>query len=1172
MPAERVVIDIEVNSDIATIEATREALDRLTNAQRRYNRERDRGGSVGDGGGSGGSGGGGGGGGGGNRGGRGGSSRPRRGRYDGLGGQVFDFRGDMGKGIAAYGKLLGLVNKLSAIALPLMMAALGGIALAFKAGTYFINMYKAAMASLASALAVGFVALTTFLAAQKEFSAVQNSPAYSEGANNTTDRIVAAGQAMSMFTDNARLAVIGSKGLQSAFSTLSKVKPVDGATTAAFEGLMNVVAGSGGDLEKGAGKLAEFLAAVQKKGSLAGGAQAAKDLGPDFEKIVKEASALGIKTSDEFLKAAASGQLGETFATKYAGTLDALNNTVMGRFKSAVTSIKGLLTDLGGQYLGETGGAIARLQQIIESFIIRLNFVMQDFSLQGKMGGFLDKVEKGTNALIVLMTKYLGATPNIFQFFNSTITSMRDFFDGMQDWMRQFREAGELINEYFFKPMFSALGQNFTRSMTDLSEVIERNKDSITGFAIQISKTLTAMGKYGDTVRRLFMGAMPLFEIIFKMVELFFRGLTAFGKAALTISNVFNKLGPLGKIAGALVNVAALYSLFALATRFFKVFGTMFGKNMKQTGTMNVQAGVVNVGGSPMTPGGTPTGGGGGRFAGRGGRFLQGVRGMMPGMGTMLASGGLMLGGSLLSGQGDRAGGYDSVGGSALKSAGLAAQGTGGLMMMGASASSVAAPVAIGALAYGAGSYIGGKFNDDSVKSRGTAALGGAAAGAGIGAGIGAALTAWGGPLAVVGAGAGAAIGAVIGGVSGYLKAGKQRKDTRKAAETLVGEYSTAVTDAMAGGNVDELLKARTDMIAARGKLVGENADPAYAAKALEKYNKEFEALNTKINNYSGAANIAQKYLGVGAEQLNAFAKDKGINIEDQMLNLRDVIKILGKDTAEQARLMKAAWANIGANASGASRDFFTDKANAQEQSKLVNSTQSRILGGDISQSTMDNYLQQLRDYNIAAYGDVAGLALTGSTLEEELTTGSFKDLSEEMKTYLRTTAGSAGLTGTSLLKNISGTDLAELFAGSKALLDQGLGSNADPTKLDPTKLMGYISSQQALNPQFLANLINAQQELDPVLAEQKTRQVMSTGSSAGMYALDPEEARVRSRYSVGADAVPAAQTSNPAYVNTNIYASVLDRGTIVQIEAAIAKALREQKERGANTGTTRES
>lgn len=42
MPAERVVIDIEVNSDIATIVATRRALEDLTNAQRRYNREKDR--------------------------------------------------------------------------------------------------------------------------------------------------------------------------------------------------------------------------------------------------------------------------------------------------------------------------------------------------------------------------------------------------------------------------------------------------------------------------------------------------------------------------------------------------------------------------------------------------------------------------------------------------------------------------------------------------------------------------------------------------------------------------------------------------------------------------------------------------------------------------------------------------------------------------------------------------------------------------------------------------------------------------------------------------------------------------------------------------------------------------------------------------------------------------
>ena len=176
---ERVVINIEVNSDIATIEATREALERLTRAERDYGRARD---SRPDGGDDGGDDGGGGssrrsrsrGGGGG---GRGGGRRTQKGRYDGFRGEVFDFRGDMGKGIASYGKILQLVNKMSMIELPLLAAAIGGVSLAFKAGQYFIKMYNAAMSTLAGTVGVAFIALTTFLAAQKQFAVVQNSPA-----------------------------------------------------------------------------------------------------------------------------------------------------------------------------------------------------------------------------------------------------------------------------------------------------------------------------------------------------------------------------------------------------------------------------------------------------------------------------------------------------------------------------------------------------------------------------------------------------------------------------------------------------------------------------------------------------------------------------------------------------------------------------------------------------------------------------------------------------------------------------------------------------------------------------------------------------------------------------------------------------------------------------------
>ena len=1179
MPAERVVIDIEVNSDIATIEATRQALERLTNAQKRYNRERDRGGSGGDDD----SGGGGGGGGGGN-----GRRRPRggggggggKGRYDGFGGKVFDFRGDMGKAIASYGTLLKLVNKMAMVSLPLMMGALSGIALAFQAGTYFIKMYKAAMSTLASAVGIAFVGITTLLAAQKEFAVVQNSPAYMDGANNTSDRMIAAGQAMSMFTDNTRLAVIGSKGLSASFTTLSKIKPVTGETTAAFTTLMDVVAGSGGDLEKGSQKLADFLAAVQKKGSLAGGASAAKELGPDFEKIVKEAGALGIKTSDEFLKAAAEGKLGETFATKYKGTLDALNNTVMGRFKSAVTSIKGLLTDLGGQYLDEAGTGISRLQGIISKLIVRLNYVLKEFDVSGKMGGFLDAVDKGADKLIVLMTRYLNTTPTIFQFFEKSFMTIGNAFDRMQDWMRQFQVAGELINKYFFGPLFSALGTSFTTSMTSLSETIEKNKGTIESFALQIAKTLTAIGKYGDVVRKLFIGAMPVFNLILKMVEMFFTGLAKFGKAAIAIGDKFEKV--FGKVGGGAVKLAALYALFAIATRFFTILGTMFGKNMKNTGTMNVRAGVVNVGGATGTPGvTTPVTPGTGRFDGK---FMK-TRAAFGKMGS-LGFGNLAMigGGGALMAAGSAAGGDETAKGSAMKTAGMTMTGLGlASMMLGDSkgkampnikkgsalskmgmksgstvGGAVMAPLAIGALSYGAGSYIGGKFNDDSVQSRGMSAGASALAGAGIGAAIGSFVP-------IIGTGIGAAIGAAIGGITGYMKAGKQRKQTRKAASELVESYGDTVSEAIAGGNVDDLLKARDDAMRAKKELINNNADPAYAAKAVAKYDEEFKKLSVSIDNYTGNTALAEQAFGTSAETLNKLAEAAGVDLTKKLYNFRDVLDLVGKTAEEKARMVKVAFASIGQLAVSETMSYFDKKKQAVEQSKLLNTTQSKILSGDSSTATADEYLKNVVDYNVGQFGDVGGITNSFLGLEEQLTTGSLKGISDTEKAYMRAEAGKAGISSEGLLKNISSSDLAMLVGGNSALA----GISDKNGIVDPKKFDSLLKTEMKQNPEFLANFLTAQQSSNRLLAGEATGGVLANGTAgslsdvSSMEGMSPIALRARGFSGTGVYTPPAATSPGPAYVNTTINASVLDRGTIVQIEAAIAKALRERSERG---------
>jgi hypothetical protein len=447
---------------------------------------------------------------------------------------------------------------------------------------------------------------------------------------------------------------------------------------------------------------------------VAGASAEAKALGPDFEKIIKEARALGYNSSEEFIKAANEGKLGETFATMYAGTLDALNNTVMGRFKQATTAIKAQLTDLGGEYLSETGGAIVRLQGIIQTTIARLAYVLNDFDAAGKMGSFMDMVQKASDKLIVVMTKYLGTSPDLFEFFGNSFNSIANAFDAMQDWMRQFQAAGTMINEYFFKPLFNTLGQSFSDSMESLSNTISGNGPAIESFANALAGVLVSIGKYGNELRKLLIDALPFVNLLLKGVEMFFTGLGEFAKAASSIAKTLQKLGPLGKVAGGLVSVVALYSLFTIATRFFKTLGAMFGKKM--TGTVNMQAGVVNLNGSPvgagggLTPGGKvrPAGSSGmGLFgrtknafmgAGRGGANLGGrlkaagiaggrqfgmygsniasgakgafnAIGGLSGLGSMAA----MAGGSYLYGKGDEAGGFNKAGGAAMKTAGAKA-------------------------------------------------------------------------------------------------------------------------------------------------------------------------------------------------------------------------------------------------------------------------------------------------------------------------------------------------------------------------------------------------------------------------------------------------------------------------------------------------------------------
>ena len=1236
---ERVVINIEVNSDIATIEATREALERLTRAERDYGRARDSrpdGGEDDDGGGSSGSGRSRGGSSRGGRGGGGGGRRTKPGRYDGFRGEVFDFRGDMGKGIASYGKILQLVNKMSMIELPLLAAAIGGVSLAFKAGQYFIKMYNAAMSTLAGTVGVAFVALTTFLAAQKQFAAVQNSPAYYQGAENTSNRFVAAGQAMSMFVENSNLAVVGAKGLTSAFNKLSANAPITGQTTKAFETLMNVVVGSGGDIEKGTENLATFFNAIQKNG-LSGGASAAKELGPDFEKIIKEAGALGIKTKEDFMKAAVEGNLGETFEKKYAGTLDALNNTLMGRFKIAISDIKAQLTDLGGNYLGDAGNAVGRLQGIIQKTIARLAYVVNGWANTGKLNDVIDFIDKGSDKFIFLMQKYLGTAPGIFGFFKESFDSIGSAFDKMQDWLRTFKEAGDVINRSFFGPLIDGVISKFEEGFGNVRNLIIENEGAIRGFADQIVNIIGAIGKYGNELRTLIISALPIFTVLGKVIEMFFSGLAKVLSGINAIVGFLKKLGPIGKLLGGAVSVAALYGAIIIAGRFFATLGKMFGKKMNNQ--MNITAGHVTVTGPGGVPGGhgsSPYRGGvpaGGYRSGNGGfNFLQAsghmtrrqqyqslgrgfmapiqggigtvknTMGLMGGLGNM----GMMAGGTALMGLGSSAGGYDTAGGSLLSSTGTGLTALGGARMLigeealkkgvgtgtkagtlgkfgrtgvtGTLGTTVAGVAAIGALSYGAGNYIGGKFTDDSVKSRTTSALSSAAAGAAIGATIATAI-----PIPLVSTAIGAAIGAAVGGVTGYIKAGKQRRETRKAAEALVNDYGSKINDAIEGGNVDDLLKARTQLMADKQKLINTNADPAYAAKAIAKYDEKFKELNTTITNYTSNASLAEQAFGISAEALNNLAVAAGSSLTAEIMSFRDILNLVGKTAEENARLMKLAWSGIGAAVSGGILGRIDKDKKAAEASKNVDAAQQKLLSGDTSKDAIDKLISESINYGIADAGDLGGAAVGTAGLLTELEVGGvLASLDQSVKDAIKTRLTEFGATAVQTIADIKATPFKG-EDGKEITGIQYIGRLIDTDTLSSQKLLNadgttnaaalekYLLKMQTENPYFIAMLEQASiasgmmESGTPGAGKELLADAFISGNPGGIKSvygestISPSSSDPRLRIPPNQ---PGAVLGGPnANINITV-TGVVDQTAVKQIQAVVTKALIERDER----------
>ena len=406
-----------------------------------------------------------------------------------------------------------------------------------------------------------------------------------------------------------------------------------------------------------------------------------------------------------------------------------------------------------------------------------------------------------------------------------------------------------------------------------------------------------------------------------------------------------------------------------------------------------------------------------------------------------------------------------------------------------------------------------------------------------------------------------AAIGGVVGGITGFLKAGKQRKNIRNAAETLEEDFTSSVESAFEGGNVDDLLVARENLMKGQKELIETGGDAAYAQQALSKYNEQFTKLNTQIDNYTGTVAISEKFFGVGAEALNKLADAAGFDLKDKMLNFREILNLVGKTAEDKARLIKVAWSNIGSFAVSEATSYFDKQQAAREQSKLVDASELKLKGGATGIANQQDFLKNLINYNVSKFGDTGGLANAYTALESQLGEGGgLSGLSEDVKASLRGELKAAGADPAGVIKNviatIGDTGLAQLLGGSKGVPASVMGK--DGTTIDPAKL-NALAIETMTGPggaYFLANLAKAQEA--SAFATPKRDPGAGTASVFAQPGMQGAGAGA-----LGVNAVPPSSVLAPSYVTTNINAPVISPEVLRQINDAVAKGLRDAKERG---------
>lgn len=391
-------------------------------------------------------------------------------------------------------------------ALALALSSVNGL---LATGRFLVRTYHYAMSGMAKAAAAAGVALATVASAQRQFVAAQATGRYGGS-------FKASSQGLRTLQGDARLASLGLSTLSGAFAAASKNAKVTGGTASAIAGLMDFAVASG-DIEKGASAVATLVSLVQKGGAGGKGVlEAAKQLGPEFEKAFTTATKGGKATSEELMKLFSSGELAKQAGL--AGGFAATQGTLLGQLKAFMTNMQVMFADLGMRFIEPMQRAFEEVRRIMTRTVTQLMPVLDEFAREK----FIDKLVNGVDViakfLVKLMQDYVPTTQNFFSKMSSAWDKLTNGFERFGRYLRQFSAASKIINK-FLGQLLGAIGRGFKTNFENFAELLVENQDEFDKFGNKLGDLITSIFNLFKAIRTAFMDALPYITTVVTAIE-----------------------------------------------------------------------------------------------------------------------------------------------------------------------------------------------------------------------------------------------------------------------------------------------------------------------------------------------------------------------------------------------------------------------------------------------------------------------------------------------------------------------------------------------------------------------------------------------------------------------------------------------------------------------------